>query len=350
MKNIKVENYTIGDGEKPFIIAEMSGNHNQSLDKALALVDAAAEAGVHALKIQTYTADTMTLNIKRPGFVVDDKKSLWNGETLYGLYEKAYTPWEWHKPIFDRCKEHGMIGFSSPFDKTAVDFLEELDVPLYKVASFEFTDFPLIKRIAQTKKPMILSTGMATIKEIDETVSLLRSCGHENFILLKCTSTYPASPENTNISTVANIRETFNCHAGLSDHTLGIGVSVASVAFGARVIEKHFTIDRSEGGVDSAFSLEPHELKALVDETERAHLAIGKVSYGPTNPEKNSMIFRRTVYVSEDIQAGEVLNEKNVRCIRPGFGLATKHYEDVIGKQAKRDLKIGDPLSWDMID
>lgn len=350
MPEIKINNnLSIGGSNKPFVIAEMSGNHNQSLDKALQIVDAAAAAGADALKIQTFTADTMTLDCKKDGFVIKDENSLWYGESLYELYDKAHTPWDWHKPIFDRCKKHGIIGFSSPFDSTAVDFLETLDVELYKVASFEFTDFPLIKKIAQTGKPMILSTGMATLNEIEETVELLRSLKHDKFILLKCTSTYPATPENTNISTITDLKSKFNCQVGISDHTLGVGVSVAAVSFGAKVIEKHFTLDRSAGGVDAAFSLEPHELKLLVDESKRAHLAVGNVHYGPTSAEKKSLNFRRSIYVCKNIKAGEVISDSNIKCIRPGMGLPTKHYLTVLGKTAKKDLELGDPLSWDVL-
>ncbi|KFX32684.1 N-acetylneuraminate synthase [Geobacillus stearothermophilus] len=349
MNEIIVEGRKIGPNHRPFIIAEMSGNHNQSLERALAIVEAAAKAGAHALKIQTYTADTMTLNLENPEFKIEDSDSLWKGNTLYQLYQQAYTPWEWHKPIFDRARELGMIPFSTPFDETAVDFLEELDVPMYKIASFENTDIPLIKKVASTGKPMIISTGMATVAELDETVRAAREAGCKDLILLKCTSTYPASPENTNILTIPHMRELFNCQVGLSDHTMGVGVAVASVALGATVIEKHFTLSRADGGVDSAFSMEPDEMKALVVETERAWQALGEVKYGPTEKEKASLKFRRSIYVAKDIKAGEKFTKENIRVIRPGYGLEPKYFERIIGLTAKQDLKAGTPLSFDLL-
>jgi pseudaminic acid synthase len=338
----------IGQANKPFIIAEMSGNHNQSLERALAIVDAAALAGAHALKIQTYTADTMTLNMDKDEFRIDDPKSLWKGHSLYKLYQKAYTPWEWHKPIFDRCREHGMIGFSTPFDESAVDFLESLDVPCYKIASFENTDIPLIRRVATTGKPIIMSTGMASIAELDESVRSARSAGCKDIVLLKCTSTYPATPENSNLLTIPHMRDLFQCEVGLSDHTLGVGVAVASVALGATVIEKHFTLARADGGVDSSFSMEPAEMKELVVETERAWQAIGRISYGPTEKEKASLQFRRSLYVVEDIPAGHTFTKENVRIIRPGQGLPPKYYDILIGKKASFDIKRGTPVDWSM--
>lgn len=345
MNEFIVEGITIGSNSRPFIIAEMSGNHNQSLERALEIVEAAAKAGAHGLKIQTYTADTMTLNIDNSEFRIEEKDSLWKGNTLYKLYQQAYTPWEWHKPIFDRARELGMIPFSTPFDETAVDFLEELDVPLYKIASFENNDIPLIKKVAATGKPMIISTGMATVAELDETVRAAREAGCENLILLKCTSTYPATPENTNILTIPHMRELFGVQVGLSDHTMGTGVSVASVALGATVIEKHFTLSRADGGVDSAFSLEPHELEDLTIETERSWLALGKVKYGPTEKEMASLKYRRSIYVSKDINAGEKFSKSNIKIVRPGFGLAPKYYEQLLDKEATKDLKAGTPLS-----
>ncbi|MED4877006.1 pseudaminic acid synthase [Anoxybacillus geothermalis] len=349
MNEIIVEGRKIGPNHRPFIIAEMSGNHNQSLERALAIVEAAAKAGAHALKIQTYTADTMTLNLENPEFKIEDSDSLWKGNTLYQLYQQAYTPWEWHKPIFDRARELGMIPFSTPFDETAVDFLEELDVPMYKIASFENTDIPLIKKVASTGKPMIISTGMATVAELDETVRAAREAGCKDLILLKCTSTYPASPENTNILTIPHMRELFNCQVGLSDHTMGVGVAVASVALGATVIEKHFTLSRADGGVDSAFSMEPDEMRALVIETERAWQALGEVKYGPTEKEKASLKYRRSLYIVQDIKAGEVITKEHLKSIRPGFGLEPKYIYNVIGKRVNRDIKRGTPLSWDLI-
>ncbi|WP_431029192.1 pseudaminic acid synthase [Lysinibacillus sp. LZ02] len=332
---------------KPFIIAEMSGNHNQSLNRAIEIVEAAAASGAHALKIQTYTADTLTLNVDSSDFIISDEESLWKNRKLYDLYNEAYTPWEWHKPIFDRAKELGMIAFSTPFDETAVDFLEELDVPIYKIASFENTDLPLIKKVATTGKPMIVSTGMATLAELDELVRTAKEAGCKDLILLKCTSTYPATPENTNILTITHMRKLFeDVQIGLSDHTMGIGVAVASVALGATVIEKHFTLNRADGGVDSAFSMEPAEMKALVEETERAWLAMGKVTYGPTEKEKASLKFRRSIYVSQDIKAGEKFTKDNIKIVRPGYGLEPKYYENILGKVTSKSITKGTPLSY----
>lgn len=348
-RNFAIADRMVGPDHAPFIIAEMSGNHNQSLDRALQLVDAAAAAGAHALKLQTYTADTMTLDVDGDGFSIEDKDSLWKGARLYDLYKEAYTPWEWHGPIFERARAHGMIPFSSPFDLTAVDFLETLDAPLYKVASFENTDHALIRRIAATGKPMIMSTGMATAAELDESVRVARAAGCRDLVLLKCTSTYPASPENTNIRTIPHMRQLFDCQVGLSDHTMGVGVSVASVALGATVIEKHFTLARADGGVDSSFSMEPDELKALVVETERAWQAMGHVSYGPRGNEVKSLQFRRTLYVVKDMKAGDVLDSSNIKALRPGLGLAPKHLDELIGLKVARDVKRGTPLDWSLL-
>lgn len=339
----------IGSYQPPFIIAEMSGNHNQSLERALEIVEAAAKTGAHALKIQTYTPETMTLDLDEREFHISDPNSLWAGNSLYKLYGEAYTPWEWHKPIFDRARELGIIAFSTPFDDTAVDFLESLNVPCYKIASFENTDLPLIRRVAATGKPLIISTGMATIAELDETVRAARGAGCRDLILLKCTSTYPATPENTNILTIPHMREMFECEVGLSDHTMGVGVSVASVALGATVVEKHFTLSRADGGVDSSFSMEPAEMAQLVVETERAWQALGKVSYGATAAEQKSIVFRRSLYVVQDLKAGAVLTKDNVRAIRPGLGLPTKYLPQIIGKVVTQDIKRGTALSWDLI-
>jgi pseudaminic acid synthase len=346
---ITIGNHKIGFDHPPFIIAEMSGNHNQSLDRALEIVEAAAKTGAHALKIQTYTPDTMTLNLDEREFHIGDPKSLWAGTSLYKLYAEAYTPWEWHKPIFDRARELGIIAFSTPFDDTSVDFLESLDVPCYKIASFENTDLPLIRRVASTGKPLIISTGMATVAELDETVRAAREAGCKDLILLKCTSTYPAAAANTNIRTIPHLRELFCCEVGLSDHTMGIGVSVASVALGGTVIEKHFTLNRADGGVDSTFSMEPTEMTQLVVETERAWQALGQISYGPTEAEKKSIQFRRSIYVVTDLKAGDVLTKDNIRSIRPGFGLPTKYFQMVLGKRLSRDVKRGTPLSWNIL-
>jgi len=336
----------LGRNQPPFVIAEMSGNHNQSLEKAMRIVDAAAKSGAHALKIQTYTPDTMTLDLDEREFHISDPNSLWAGTSLYKLYGEAYTPWEWHKPIFDRARALGIIPFSTPFDDTAVDFLESLDVPCYKIASFENTDLPLIRRVAATGKPLIISTGLATVAELDETVRAAREAGCNDLVLLKCTSTYPATAANTNILTIPHLRELFGCEVGLSDHTLGVGVSVASVALGATVIEKHFTLSRADGGVDSSFSMEPAEMAQLILETERAWQAMGQVSYGPTDAEKKSLQFRRSLYVVEDLKVGDVLTAENVRAIRPGFGLSTKYLDVVLGKKVNQDLSRGTALDW----
>ena len=334
----------------PFIIAEMSGNHNQLLERALAIVDAAADAGVDAVKIQTYTADTMTIHIGTGEFFISDKDSLWKGETLYHLYDKAHTPWEWHKAIFERCKERGIMGFSTPFDDTSVDFLEDLGVPCYKIASFENVDLPLIRKVARTGKPIIASTGMTTVAELSDLVQTARENGCTDLTLLKCTSSYPASPEGTNLRTIPHMRELFGCAVGLSDHTLGIGASVASVALGATVIEKHFTLSRAEGGVDAAFSLEPAEMAQLVRECRTAALALGTVSYERAEQEQKSLQFRRSLYVVEDMKAGDVFTEKNLRRIRPGMGLSPKYYDIILGKKVNRDIARGTSVQWAFIE
>ncbi len=347
--SINIADRKIGADQAPFVIAEMSGNHNHSLERALEIVEAAAKAGAHALKIQTYTADTMTLDLDEGDFFISDPNSLWKGNSLFKLYQKAYTPWEWHKPIFERCRELGVIGFSTPFDDTSVDFLETLDVPCYKVASFENTDLPLIRKVASTGKPMIISTGMATVAEMDETVRTAREAGCNDLILLKCTSTYPATPENTNILSIPHMRELFNCEVGLSDHTMGIGVSVASVALGATVIEKHFTLSRADGGVDSSFSMEPEEMSALVIETERAWQSLGCVKYGASEAEKKSLVFRRSIYIAQNMKAGDVLTPDNLRCVRPGMGLSPKYYNMLLGRRVNQNVKKGTPMTWRLV-
>jgi len=348
--SITIGNRQVGQDHPPFVIAEMSGNHNQSLDRALAIVEAAAKAGAHALKLQTYTADTMTLDIDEGEFYIEDPNSLWKGASLHKLYQLAYTPWEWHAPIFKRANELGMLAFSTPFDESAVDFLESLDVPCYKIASFENTDLPLIRKVAATGKPMIISTGMASVAELDESVRTAREAGCKDLILLKCTSTYPATPENTNIRTIPHLRDLFGTEVGLSDHTMGTGVSVASVALGATVIEKHFTLSRAEGGVDSAFSMEPAEMASLVLESERAWQALGRITYGAASAqEEKSKVYRRSLYISRDLKAGEILDATSVRAIRPGLGLAPKFIDMVMGKAVKLDVKRGTPVSWDLL-
>ncbi|MFG6106701.1 pseudaminic acid synthase [Leptothoe sp. EHU-05/26/07-4] len=349
MKDIQIVEQIIGVNHEPFIVAEMSGNHNQSLERALKLVEAAAAAGVHALKLQTYTADTMTLDLDQGEFFINDPNSLWQGSSLYQLYQQAYTPWSWHHAIFDKCKELGIISFSTPFDATAVDFLESLNVPCYKIASFENTDIPLIRKVASTGKPTIISTGMATVAELDETVHVAREAGCQDLVLLKCTSTYPAPPEDTNILTIPHLRNLFDVQVGLSDHTMGIGVSVASVALGATFIEKHFTLSRADGGVDSAFSMEPSEMSQLVTETKQAWQALGRIRYGPTQVEKKSLAFRRSLYAIDNIKAGDTFNTKNVGAIRPGYGLPTKYFDQIIGRKAKTAIKKGSAITWNLI-
>ena len=339
----------VGHDQPPLVIAEMSGNHNQSLDRALRLVDAAADAGAHALKLQTYTADTITLRQSGGDFRIKDSTSLWAGQNLYDLYAKAHTPWEWHQPIMERASERGLLCFSSPFDETAVDFLVDLNVPAFKIASFENNHLPLIRKAASTGKPLIISTGMASLADLERAVVTAREAGCEDLILLKCTSNYPATPQNTNIRTIPHLRDLFGVQVGLSDHTMGVGVAVASVALGATVVEKHFTLSRADGGVDSAFSLEPEELSALVLETERAWQALGDVRYGPTEAEKKSLIFRRSVYVSEDIAAGEMFTEANLRIVRPGHGAPPWLIDHLLGQIARRDYQAGTALSFDQL-
>lgn len=335
---------------KPFIIAEMSGNHNQSLQRALEIVETAASCGVSAVKLQTYTPDTMTIDCDNHDFIIEDKNSLWNGEKLYDLYKKASTPYEWHKTIFNRCKELGIIGFSTPFDISSVDFLESINCPIYKISSFENGDIPLLKRIAQTKKPIIMSLGMINLEEIREGVNVLQKNGCTDLTLLKCTSNYPAKVEDTNLLTIPDIQKHFpNCKVGLSDHTLGIGVAIASIALGTTVIEKHFTLSKEDGGVDSAFSMEPQEMKQLVEECNNAYKALGKISYELSENEKKSLKFRRSLYVVKDIKAGQIFTSENVRSIRPVYGLHPRFYEEILGKTAKKDLKRGTSLKEEYI-
>ncbi|MZP29441.1 pseudaminic acid synthase [Heliobacterium undosum] len=376
----------VGAGAPPLIVAEMSGNHNHSLERALQIVEAAAAAGAHALKIQTYTADTMTLDVNEGAFRIDDPDSLWAGKTLHRLYAEAATPWEWHGPIFERCRQLGLIGFSTPFDASAVDFLESLQVPLYKIASFELTDLPLIRRVAATGKPILLSTGMATVAEIDEAVRAARGAGCRHLVLLKCTSSYPASPASSHLRTIPHLLSMYGggrpgaggygpeaggdslvggdraetkenpaasgemaVQVGLSDHTLGIGVAVAAVALGASVIEKHFTLSRADGGVDAAFSLEPAEMAALAVETERAWQALGHVHYGPLGGEATSLKHRRSLYVAADMRVGDRFTPENLRVIRPGDGLPPKYYDLLLGRPLTRHAAKGTPVTWELL-
>ena len=345
---IRIGNRAVGPGEPPYLIAEMSGNHNHSLDRALAIVDAAADAGADAIKLQTYTADTMTLDLHTPGFVIEDPNSLWDGRQLYDLYQEAHTPWEWHAPIMARARERGIEFFSTPFDPTAVEFLESLGVSAYKIASFEVTDLPLIERVAASGKPLIISTGMASVAEIDEAVAAAASGGGAGVVLLKCTSTYPATPRNSNLATIPNMAATFGTAVGLSDHTMGCGAAVAAVALGACLIEKHFTLARADGGVDSAFSMEPHEFRSLREEVDRAWAAIGGVHYGGTEDEEGSRAFRRSLYIAEDLAVGDVLTERNLRAVRPGFGLSPKFLGSLLGKAVSRPIAAGTPADWSM--
>jgi len=343
---IEFDKYTIGDGFPPFIIAEMSGNHNQSIDRAKQIIKAAAEAGAQAIKLQTYTADTMTLD---GAFKINDPNSLWNGRELYDLYKEAHTPWEWHAELFNYANSLGLIAFSTPFDESAVDFLETLNVPLYKISSFENTDWPLLKKVAKTGKPVIMSTGASSIAQIAEAVEVLKTAGCSELVLLKCTSTYPATPENTNLKTIPHLQQLFNCTVGLSDHTLGIGVSIAAIALGAAVIEKHFTLNREDGGVDSVFSIEPAELKNLVIESERAWRALGNIKYGVQKAEEKSVFYKRSIYISENIKAGDLFTQENIRVIRPGDGLPPKYYDLLLGKTARKSFIKGFPLKYEDI-
>ena len=347
MKTIKIANQSVGVGHKPFVIAEMSGNHNQSLTRALSIVEAAAKAGADAIKLQTYTADTMTLKIDLDDFKITDPASLWSGRHLYDLYEEAHTPWEWHAPIMQRAHELGLICFSSPFDETAVDFLETLDVPAYKIASFENTDVKLIKKVSQTGKPVIISTGMADLHDLQFMVKTLRENGCEQFVLLKCTSAYPAKPDDAHLKTIPHLSMMFDCQVGLSDHTMGIGVPLAAIALGATVVEKHFTLNRAEGGVDADFSLEPQELKMLVEESEKAWKALGRVQYQSRVAEEKSKQFRRSTYFVKDLSQGEVITEDVIRNIRPGYGLSPEHYFKLIGRVVNKSVKRGEPVTWD---
>lgn len=348
--SIKIGTRTVGPAEPPFIIAELSGNHNRSLDRALALVRAAAETGADAVKLQTFTADTMTLDLRDREFMVSEAGSLWKGRSLYDLYQEASLPWEWHERIFGLCRELGVIGFSTPFDATAVVFLESLGVPCYKIASQELIDLPLIRTVAATGKPLFLSTGMATEEEIEDALSAAIEAGAEDIVLLKCTSTYPASPEDTNIATIPHMSDHFGVPVGISDHTLGIGVAVASVALGSAAVEKHLTLNRADGGIDAPFSLEPAELRQLVEESRKVRQAVGSVHYGPTEHERPSLQYRRSLYIVQDLKAGDALTPENLRAIRPGLGLSPKHYAELLGRTVKTGVRRGTPMTWELVE
>ncbi|MCU7834945.1 MAG: pseudaminic acid synthase [gamma proteobacterium symbiont of Taylorina sp.] len=347
---INIAGTEIGEHRKPFIVAELSGNHQQDFSLAEKMIEKAAGAGADAVKLQTYTPDTMTFNLQNDDFVIAETDSLWHGQNLYDLYAKAATPWEWHESLFQKARSLGMIAFSSPFDESAVDFLESLNVPCYKIASFENNDIPLIKKVAMTGKPVIVSTGMASLSEIDALLGTIYETGNDQVILLKCTSNYPADASDSNLATIVHMKQTFDCPVGLSDHSTGIGVSLAGVALGACLIEKHFVLDRSKGGVDSDFSIEPEELKLLVSETKKIPPAIGRICYGGTKNEQQSKNYRRSIYASEDISKGELFNQHNIRIIRPGFGLQPKYYEDVVGRKASKAIAKGTPLDWNLIE
>ncbi|GAA5213901.1 pseudaminic acid synthase [Corallincola platygyrae] len=347
-KEIVIAGRKIGPDHPPYIIAELSANHNGDLNRALQHIEAAKAAGADAIKIQTYTADTMTIECDKPEFKIEG--GLWDGYSLYQLYEEAHTPYEWHQAIFEKARELGITCFSSPFDETAVDLLESLDAPAYKIASFEAVDLPLIRRVASTGKPMIISTGMANLAEIEEAVQAAKSGGCDQIVLLHCISGYPVPADQSNLHTVPDLGNRFDVISGLSDHTLGTTVSVASVALGASVIEKHFTLSREDVGPDSSFSLEPAELAQLCNDTKTAWQALGKAGYERKPVEEANLTFRRSVYAIKDIVAGEALTSENIKRIRPGFGLAPKHYPELLGRCAKTDIERGTPLSWDLID
>lgn len=341
---MQIGNYKIGLDNAPFIIAEMSGNHNQSIGKAIQIIEVAASCGAHAVKLQTYTADTITINHTGGLFDIKDETSLWKNRNLYELYQEAHTPWEWHEQLFKCAAANNIICFSTPFDETAVDFLDALGAPAHKIASFENNHHPLLKKIAKTGKPVIMSTGISSLTDLSESVAVLKENGCKDLVLLKCTSNYPANPMNSNVRTIPHLRELFNCEVGLSDHTMGIGVPCAATTLGATVIEKHFCLSRAEGGVDSAFSLEPDELKSLVIETERAWQSLGVVQYGIQETEKKSLSFKRSIYVVKDIEEGEPFTKENIRVIRPGDGLHPKYYESILGKKANCNIGFGSPL------
>ncbi|MBF0233058.1 MAG: pseudaminic acid synthase [Desulfamplus sp.] len=346
--NIKIEDRIIGKNNPVYIIAELSANHNQDFNQAVQIIKAAKEAGADAVKLQTYTPDTITIDCNNEYFQIKHG-TIWDGKSLYDLYKEAYTPWEWQPELKKIANNLGMTLFSTPFDKTAVDFLEKMGVPAYKIASFELVDIPLIKYVAKKGKPIIMSTGMATLAEIDEAITAAREAGCKELALLKCTSTYPAEPADMNLRTIPHMAEAFGVPVGISDHTLGIAVSVAAVALGACIVEKHFTLSRSTPGPDSAFSLEPHEFKQMVDAIRTTEKALGKVSYEVTEHETASRIFRRSLFVVKDMKAGDVFTEENIRSIRPAHGLQPKYFEQFIGKVVNKDVKRGTPFGWELL-
>jgi len=348
IKNIKIAKRSIGEGCRPFVIAELSGNHQQSFELAIKMIDAAAASGADAIKLQTYTADSMTLDLGCDEFLISEESSLWKGESLHALYQKAATPYEWHEGLFAHAKQLGLIAFSSPFDEDAVDFLEGLNVPCYKIASFENTDLSLIRKVAQTGKPIIISTGMASVAEIEEALQAAQEAGCKELILLKCTSAYPAPAEDIHLQTILDMKTRFDCLVGLSDHTVGTDIAIAASALGAVVIEKHFVLDRTQGGVDAAFSLEPSELRRMVDSIQNVSMAMGSVNYGETKSDTDAKRYRRSLYISESIQAGEKVSDENLRTVRPGLGLAPKYADDILGRTAKNLIPKGTAVTWDL--
>ena len=341
---MKIKNNLINIKKPPIIIAEISGNHNQSIKNIIKLLEISKKNGVKYIKIQTYTPETITLKSERREFRINQGHKLWGGKTLHDLYKDAHTPWNWHKEIFNKAKKLGLVCFSTPFDESAVDFLETLNVPAYKIASFEITHIPLIKKIAQTKKPVIMSTGMASFDEIKFAIKTLKDNGCKDYAILKCTSTYPSNPKESNLITIKNMKKIFKCEVGISDHTPGIGTSIAAVSLGATIVEKHITLDKKNGAVDSKFSLEPEEFKNLVIETNRAWQSIGKVHYGPTKSEKISLKYRRSIYLIEDIKKGEKITIDKIKIVRPNLGVLPKYLESILGKKAKKNLKKNSPL------
>ena len=346
---MKIGNFEIGNDNKVFVIAELSANHNKDFEIAKKTIYAVKESGADAIKLQTYTPDTITIDCDNEYFQIK-QGTIWDGTTLYKLYQKAYTPWEWQPELKQIAEEIGLVCFSSPFDKTAVDFLEKMNVPAYKIASFEIVDLPLIEYVASKKKPVIISTGIATEEEINDAVEICRKTGNNQIALLKCTSEYPAPIEDVNLNTIPYLKEKFQTIVGLSDHTLGTVVPAAAVAIGAQIIEKHFILDRKIGGPDSSFSLEPNEFKKMVDEIQNVEKALGKAGFELNEKIKNSRKFARSLFVVKDIKAGQVFTEENVRSIRPSNGLSPKHLKDIIGKKAKKDLEKGTPLNWNIIE
>lgn len=346
---MRIGNRKIGGTCNTFIIAELSANHGHDINIVKKSLKAAKDAGADAVKIQTYTADTLTIDCDNDYFKLNTG-TIWDGRTLYDLYSEAYTPWEWHKQIMDYANDLGLIFFSTPFDKTAVDFLEKLNVPVYKVASFEIMDIPLVEYIASKGKPIIISTGVASLSDIEESVAACKRMGNDQIILLKCTSSYPSKIEDANLNTISNMKETFNVEVGLSDHTLGITVPVVSIALGAKVIEKHFILDKSIGGPDALFSLEPSEFKQMVDSVREAEKSLGQVDYSMTQKKKRNRLLGRSLFVVKDVKAGEFFSEENVKSIRPGYGLNPKHLKDILGKKAKQDIQRGTPVEWKYIE